>query len=165
MARKDREIAELVTPGRLDKPIIVLRKVDVAPLSVKPNKRAPSIMERIGAGYIEQGVEEKETVWFAQGYVINDQPRASVLNDEIMQHTLGFAIADSRTGEIVSEGGPESLGQMEAAANSAKTTVTVNVTGLDSIKAQADEDAEAEAAIAAAESDATEAEAAVAATA
>jgi hypothetical protein len=146
MARKDREIAELVTPGRLDKPIIVLRKLNTAPLSVKPNRNAPSPLQRIGNGYIEQGVTESETTWFAQGYVINDQPRSSVLTDLVMKHTVGFALADTRTGEILREGGPGTLGAMEAMASSAKVQVSMEIAGLDE---DAEEDAEAQAADAA----------------
>lgn len=153
MARKDREIAELITPGRLDKPIIVLRKVDVGPLSKKPNRRAPSIMERIGSGYIEQGVEEKETTWFLDGYIINDQPRMAGITDEIMANTLGFALANTETGEIIREGGPQSLVEMTQMADGAKLTVSVDVEGIE----DEDEDEDAVEAAAIAEAEAAEA--------
>jgi hypothetical protein len=144
MARKDRELAELVTPGRLDKPIIVLRKVNTGPLSVKPNRNAPSVMERIGMGYIEQAVEEKETTWFGQGYIINDQPRMAGITEEILANTEGFAIANSRTGQILKEGGPGSLRQMQALADGAEVTINVGVSGLDDLEADESEDEDAE---------------------
>jgi hypothetical protein len=165
MATKDRARAELVTPGRLDKPVIVLRRVNVAPLSVKANKNAPSIMDRIGAGYIEQGVEERETTWFDQGLIINDQPRSSVINEEVVEHTLGFAVARTDNGEILAEGGPDSLAAMEQAASGARIELNLALSGIETAAAD-DEADDADEAIAAAEAQIrAEAEAAAAAAA
>jgi hypothetical protein len=119
--------SKVATPGRLDGPLVILRKVDVAPLSIRANRQAPTTMELIGQGYAEQGVEEKDLIWFRDGYILNDQPRTSIITDEIMAHTLGFAIARTDNGEIVREGGPDSLGAMIAAVAGARIELSVGV--------------------------------------
>ncbi len=136
MARRNVQISELVTPGRLDAPLVILRKVDVPALSKRISEHSPTTMELIGSGYVEQGLEEKSTVWFADGYVLNDQPRDVILTEEIMEHTKGFAIARTDTGEILTEGGPKSFAKFVDMVANAKLQVSVGVAGLE----EADED-------------------------
>lgn len=124
MSRRE-EARRLATPGRLDPTLIILRKVDVRPLAVRPHRNAPTMMELIGAGYVEQGVPESDLVWFKDGFLVNDQPRTSIITQEVMQHTVGFAIARTDTGEIVREYGPKELGKAEAAIAGARVELSV----------------------------------------
>lgn len=93
--------AQAVNTSRLAPALIVLRKVDVRPLSVKVRPDLPTVYEMIGKGQLEAGVSENETVWYADGYIVNDQPRSSGITDEIMGATEHFAIARTDNGDIV----------------------------------------------------------------
>lgn len=124
MSRRE-QARRLATPGRLDPTLIVLRKVDVRALSVRENRNAPTIMELIGGGYVEQGVPESDLSWFADGWIVSDQPRTSIVTDEIMQHTLGFAIARTDTGEIVREYPKDGLGAALKAVSTARVELSV----------------------------------------
>lgn len=113
-----------MTPGRLDPTFVVLRKVDVGAMSHRPNRNAPTMMERIGMGYAEQGVPESDLSWFRDGYVLNEQPRSSIVTDEVMKHTLGFAVARTDTGEILREyEGADGLAKAEAAVAGAQVNL------------------------------------------
>lgn len=132
-----REVAQLVTPSRLDSPLVVLRKVDVAKLSVRVTKNSPSIMEMIGSGHVDQGTRESQLVWFKNGYVLNDQPRTVVVTDEIMRNTTGFAIARTDTGEIIREGGPDTLSQMLKLVEGAELKLAVDTVILEDEETEA----------------------------
>lgn len=142
MARREKDIAELVTPGRLDAPLIVIRKVRVSAMNKRPNKRTPSIWEKIGLGHLEQGTEERETVWYEDGYVVNDQPRSHLLTEEIMKNTLGFAVARTDNGEIIHETGPEGLVECERAISGASFKISVGVNVDEAVDDEDEEDAD-----------------------
>lgn len=116
-----------MTPGRLDPTFVVLRKVDVGPLSVRPNRNAPTMLERIGMGYAEQGMPESDLAWFQDGYILNDQPRSSIVTDEVMKNTLGFAVARTDTGTILREFGADGLDKAEAAIAGAKVDLAPSI--------------------------------------
>ena len=122
-----KQVASIVTPGRLDADLVVLRKVDVKPLSVRVTPNAPTTMEMIGSGHVEQGLRESQLTWFKDGYVLNDQPRTSIITDEIIDATVGFAIARTDTGEILREGGKDSLGKMLGLVKGARMSLAVDV--------------------------------------
>lgn len=89
--------------SRLKGPLVLLRKINMAPLDVRAHKNAMSILDHIRQGQPEQGVKEDQLVWFDEGYVVNDQPRSQMVTEEIMENTLGFAIARTDTAEILRE--------------------------------------------------------------
>lgn len=93
--------SKAVNTSRLAPPLIVLRKVDVAALSVKLRPDQESTYEMIGKGQLEAGVSERDTIWYEQGYIVNDQPRSSGITDEIMEATQGFAVARTDNGDVV----------------------------------------------------------------
>lgn len=91
-----------VNTSRLAPPLIVIRKVDKAALSVR-GAQGNSAWDMIGNGQLEAGVSERETIFYDKGYIVNDQPRTSGLTDEIIGATKSFAVARSDNGEIVRE--------------------------------------------------------------
>jgi hypothetical protein len=92
-----------VNTSRLAPPLIVLRKVDVRRLSRKARPDMESVYEMIGKGQLEAGVSEKDTIWYEQGYIVNDQPRTSGVTEEIIGATQGFAVARTDNGDVVRE--------------------------------------------------------------
>lgn len=115
----------LQTPSRLDPTLIVLRRVDVAKLSRRIPGQPDTTMEMIGKGYAKQGLVESHLTWFKDGLILNDQPRTSIVTDEIMNATLGFAIARTDTGEVIRTFGADGMAAAQAAVAGAKITLEV----------------------------------------
>lgn len=125
--------------GRLNKPIVVLRKVNVTRLSHRANKNAETAWELIGKGQVQLHLREDSLPWYADGFIINDQPRDEKVARDIVRNTLGFAIARSDTGEILKVYGPDGMNEAIDDANS--VTLTIRPT-LERVAKTEDEDDE-----------------------
>lgn len=113
--------------GRLNKPVVVLRKVNTKRLDVRATADADTAMELIGKGQVQLHLREDSLPWLAQGYVINDQPRDEKVARDIVKATIGFALARTDTGEIMKKYGADGLGEAEADARSVKLTMSAAI--------------------------------------
>lgn len=85
--------------SRIKDDFIMLTKVNTRPLKVIENGSSAWI--RIGGGQLSLHETEAMFPWMDMGYVVTDQPRTVVLTTLIAQNTIGYAIADTRTYEVV----------------------------------------------------------------
>lgn len=119
--------------GRLHDDVIVLRKVNVKKLSVRATPDANTPWELVGQGQIQLHVREDKLPWYAQGYVVNDQPRDEKVSRDIARATIGFAVARTDTGEILQEFGiangdvQSALAEATRVSKSAKLVLTPSV--------------------------------------
>lgn len=108
--------------GRLNRPVVVLRKVDVRKLQHRANPTADTAWELIGKGQVQLHLREDQLPWYGQGLIVNDQPRDEKVARDIMRATVGFAIARSDTGEILKAYGPDKMN--EAIEDAESVTIT-----------------------------------------
>lgn len=97
--------------GRLNKPVIVLRKVNPRKLQKRETPTADTAMELIGKAQLQLHLREDALPWFADGFIVNDQPRDEKVARDIMKATIGFALARTDTGEILKAYGPDDMDQ------------------------------------------------------
>lgn len=109
--------------GRLNKPVIVLRKVQINKLQRRETPTADTAWELIGKGQVQLHLKESALPWMEQGLIVNDQPRDEKVARDIAKATLGFAIARSDTGEILKAYGKDGL--MEAESDAAGVTLSL----------------------------------------
>lgn len=99
MARPRNVVYDPEKFGRTATDYIMLTKVNSRPLKHLVNGSSPWI--RIGMGQLSLHENEASFPWMDMGYVVTDQPRDAILTQLIQQNTTGFAVADTRTTEIV----------------------------------------------------------------
>ena len=99
--------------GRLKDPVIVLRKVNIKKLSFRATPTSETPWELIGKGQLQLHVRESVLPWYADGFIVNGQPRDERVARDIAKGTIGFAIARSDTGEILQKFGPDELKMAE----------------------------------------------------
>lgn len=109
--------------GRLNKPVVVLRKVNINKLQKRANPQADTAWELIGKGQVQLHLREDALPWYAEGLILTEQPRDEKVSRDIMKATLGFAIARSDTGEILKVYGPNGMNEAIADANSVELTI------------------------------------------
>ena len=109
--------------GRLNRPVIVLRKVNIAKLSTRPTPTSDSPWELIGKGQVQLHLREDQLPWYAEGLIVLDQPRDEKVARDIMKATIGFAIARTDTGEILKAYPPDAL--KDAIADAASVTLSI----------------------------------------
>lgn len=106
--------------------LAVLRKIDMNFPGEQPKVRG-NIIEMLGLTQLEPGVPESEMPWFSQGFVSNDHPREAIVASKLVQHTIGFAVARTDTGEILREYGPDGMRRAEAAVANAKPVLSAEI--------------------------------------
>ena len=126
--------------GRLNKPVIVLRKVNPNKLQHRETPISDTAWELIGKGQLQLHLREELLPWYADGFIVNDQPRDEKVARDIAKATIGFAIARSDTGEILKVYGPKDMGQAIEDAAGVQLTLKPVVT---KVEAQEEEDEEA----------------------
>jgi hypothetical protein len=109
--------------GRLNKPVIVLRKVNVKKLQKRETPTSDTAWELIGKGQVQLHLREDQLPWYAEGLIVLDQPRDEKVARDIMRATIGFAIARTDTGEVLKAYGPNNL--MEAIEDAASVTLSI----------------------------------------
>lgn len=111
----------------LSKDLIVLRRIDMEALDYKTGEspEEESSLELIGKTNLNPDYKERDMPWFLSGYVANDHPRDSMLNEEIVANTFDFAVARPDTGEILASG--LTLAKAESAVKGAKVRLSVDI--------------------------------------
>jgi len=104
----------------LTKPLVVLRQVNFDQLS----EASVEMLAQTNVNYL---LTEGELLWFQDGYILNDMPRASELVREIIAATVGFAVARTDNGVIAARFGPDGLRAAEKAAASARMVVSTEI--------------------------------------
>lgn len=109
--------------GRLNKPVIVLRKVNVKKLQRRETRDASTPWELIGRAQVQLHLREDALPWYEQALIVNDQPRDEKVNRDIEKATIGFAVARSDTGEVIATYGPDGLAEAEETAASVRLSI------------------------------------------
>lgn len=122
----------------LDGDVILLRKVDF-------RKMGAGVVEKIAQTALSPGIKEGDQVWFLDGYVAGEQPRDALIAAAIMEHTLGFAIAMTDSGDIIKEFGKTEAVRAEEVTHAATARLAVEVVLDEAEKAEAEDADEAEA--------------------
>lgn len=113
--------------GRLSQPVIVLRKVNIAKLQTQPTPTSSTAWELIGKGHVQLHVREERLPWYAQGLIVNDQPRDEKVARDIVKATIGFAIARTDTGEVLKVYGPNDLEKAQTDAKNARMSIKADI--------------------------------------
>lgn len=110
----------------LSHPLVVLRKVDTEKLGGTWDYLGNEVAVWGGD---DNTVRARELIWFPDGYIINDTPRESMAVGEILDATLGFAVARSDTGQILKTfpAGKEGLKAAEKAIGGARVELNIDV--------------------------------------
>lgn len=126
--------------GRLARAVIVLRKVNPRKLQKRETPTADTAWELIGKAQLQLHVREDQLPWYADGFIVNDQPRDEKVARDIAKATIGFAIARSDTGEVLKVYGPD--GMNEAIEDAAGVQLTLKPM-IAKVATQEEEDEEA----------------------
>jgi hypothetical protein len=102
----------------LHNPLVVLRKIDL-------KKMDQATLAIVGDAQLAFRYPESNLVWFADGYILNDQPRLSEVSKELIAATEHFAIGRTDSMSIMAD--ELSLTQAEKAVKGAKITLDLNV--------------------------------------
>ena len=109
----------------LDNDVVLLRLLDT-------RKMGPALMGTIAGTRLGGDLREGEQDWFLDGYVAADQPRDEMMARAIAEHTIGFAIARSDSGEILARFPRDEFLRADTVARSAKVELAINVALRDS---------------------------------
>lgn len=104
----------------LDGPVILLRKVNF-------KKIPPGIIGMIQQTNLRPKELEGDQPWFPSGYVAAEQPRNLIVSKALLDATLGYAIADNDTGEILREFKKSDYIEADAVHKSAKVGLRMEV--------------------------------------
>lgn len=126
--------------GRLNRPVVVLRKVNINKLQKRETPTADTAWELIGKGQLQLHLREDALPWYADGLIVNDQPRDEKVARDIHKATIGFAIARSDTGEVLKVYGPDGMDEAIADAAGVQLMLKPIITKVES---EAEEDEEA----------------------
>jgi hypothetical protein len=104
--------------GVINNPLVVLRKIDLDQID-------EATYGIVGGAQLAFRYPEANLLWFADGYVLNDQPRMAEVSQELIDATICFAVG--RTDSQTVEADNLTLQQAEAAVKGAKITLGISV--------------------------------------
>ena len=104
----------------LDRDVILLRKLDT-------RKVGGELMNVLAGTRLGGDQKEGQQDWFLDGYIAADQPRDSMMSQLIVEHTVGYAIARTDSGEILATFPKKEFRRADEVARNARVELAVNV--------------------------------------